>query len=287
MSTPIKGVATAKRILSKAELDAAEFKYMFKREPKLVVMNVGDNAASQVYIKNKETACRKAGVKCEVRHYGAEWSPTDLKSEIRRLNADDTVDGIILQLPIPAFYNADDLIDLIDPEKDVDGLTSINQGYTLMGRSEGLRPCTPLGIMELLDDINIRLDGKRVAIIGRSILVGRPLAAMMTTANATVSLCHSHTKKLDKITQTADIIVVAVGKADFLTSEMIKPGAVVIDVGINRSDDKLCGDCAENISEVASFHTPVPGGVGPMTVAMLVSNTIKAAYARHDKRILK
>lgn len=283
MSTPIKGATTAKRILAKAELDAAEFHYIYKRKPKLVVMNIGDNEASKVYIRNKQSACEKVGIDCHVRHYGADWSTEMLQQEILSLNADDTIDGIMLQLPIPTFYDADALISLIDPDKDVDGLTMVNQGYTLMGKSEGIRPCTPLGVMELLDDNGVRLDGKRVVIIGRSILVGRPLAAMMTTANATVTLCHTHTIALDKLTKNADIIVVAVGKADFLQKNMIKPGAVVIDVGINRCGDKLCGDCAEDIADVASFHTPVPGGVGPMTVAMLMHNTVKAAHERNNK----
>lgn len=282
------GSPVAKRCLAKAEAQAVEFEYKAKRKPKLAVVVIGNNEASKIYVRNKEKACNSIGIDCLICNYGVDHTQKQLEEQVVELNNDESVDGIIIQLPIPSFYDANRLIGMVSPQKDVDGLTLYNQGLTMAGRNDGLKPCTPLGIMEMLFDYGIALDGKHVVVIGRSTLVGRPIASMLTAANATVTLCHSHTPDLDKYTLDADIIISAVGKPYFITKSMIKPGATVIDVGINRLDNgRIVGDCMDDISEVAGYYTPVPGGVGKMTVAMLMSNTMKAANDRYYKRTAK
>lgn len=251
------------------------------RPPGLAVIRVGDDPASAVYVRNKERACAKIGISSQVRHFPATTSEAEVQRAIAYLNADETVDGILLQLPVPDHLNAVALLHQIKPHKDVDGLHPVNLGALV--RSElGLRSCTPAGVIKLLEEYNIEVAGKQAVVVGRSILVGKPLALMLLAANATVTIAHSHTQDLGKITKEADILVVATGKPKTIGADMVKPGAVVVDVGINRLDRgegkyQLVGDVDfEAVSQIARFITPVPGGIGPMTVAMLLENTISS-----------
>ncbi|MBR8829248.1 MAG: bifunctional methylenetetrahydrofolate dehydrogenase/methenyltetrahydrofolate cyclohydrolase FolD [Gomphosphaeria aponina SAG 52.96 = DSM 107014] len=252
------------------------------RPPGLAVLMVGDNPASAVYVRNKEKACTKIGISSYGRHFPTATSQDELEQVIEALNQDDKVDGILLQLPVPNHLDSDKLLYKIQPDKDVDGLHPVNLGKLV--RSEpGLRSCTPAGVMELLAEYEIELEGKQAVVVGRSILVGKPQALMLLEKNATVTIAHSRTQDLGNITRTADILVAAAGKKGLISAEMIKPGAVVIDVGINRVEDGatvqayLVGDVDfEAVAKVAKYITPVPGGVGPMTVAMLLSNTVES-----------
>lgn len=254
-------------------------------QPCLAVLSIGDNSASKVYIRNKMKACKEVGIHFISSCFQAENSPVEIITTIETLNDDDNVNGIIVQLPLPKHLQPyeEQIIETISPLKDVDGLTSTNQGLLAKGCS-CLIPCTPYGISTILTDYGFAdLSGKHAVIIGRSNLVGKPLAQLLLKRNATVSICHSRTKDLASITRQADILVVAVGKPNLITADMVKDGAVVIDVGINRVNGKLCGDVDfNNVAEKASFITPVPGGVGQMTVAMLLQNTIYATL--HQKK---
>lgn len=248
------------------------------RVPGLAVLMVGDNPASAVYVRNKEKACEKVGIKSFGSHFPANISQTELEQAILDLNQDEQVDGILVQLPLPENLDAVALLHKIAPEKDADGLHPDNLGKLVRGE-KGLRSCTPAGVMEILKEYNIPISGKKAVVIGRSILVGKPLALMLLEENATVTIAHSRTENLADVTREADILIPAVGKPNLITADMVKPSAVVIDVGINRietADGKFClvGDVAyEEVKQVASYITPVPGGVGPMTVAMLLQNT--------------
>lgn len=248
------------------------------RVPGLAVLMVGDNPASAVYVRNKEKACEKVGIKSFGSHFPANISQTELEQAILDLNQDEQVDGILVQLPLPENLDAVALLHKIAPEKDADGLHPDNLGKLVRGE-KGLRSCTPAGVMEILKEYNIPISGKKAVVIGRSILVGKPLALMLLEENATVTIAHSRTENLADFTREADILIPAVGKPNLITADMVKPSAVVIDVGINRietADGKFClvGDVAyEEVKQVASYITPVPGGVGPMTVAMLLQNT--------------
>lgn len=253
-----------------------------KEQPCLAVISVGDDPASQVYIRNKRKACEEMGIKFEDCHFDEDYNLSDIsRTIIFKLNVDKAINGIILQLPLARQrYCEDGMIAHITPEKDVDGLTAANQGRLAVGGCwNGFVPCTPLGICKLLDAYGLgNLSGKHAVIVGRSKLVGKPLMHMLLERNATVTVCHSQTQDLAAYTRQADILVVAVGKPGLITAEMVKPGAVVIDVGMNRVNGKLCGDVDFNgVKEVAGYITPVPGGVGPMTVAALMHNTICAA----------
>jgi methylenetetrahydrofolate dehydrogenase (NADP+)/methenyltetrahydrofolate cyclohydrolase len=245
----------------------------------VVALVVGDNPASAAYVKNKETACHKAGIASFGKHFPASVTQTELEQVIDELNGDERVDGILIQLPLPENLDAIALLNRLDPAKDADGLHPYNLGKLARGE-EGLRSCTPAGVMELLAEAKIDLAGKNAVVIGRSILVGKPVALMLLEANATVTITHSRTKNLAEITRQADILIAAIGKPEFVTADMVKPDAVVIDVGINRITDaegksRLVGDVDyANVSQVASHITPVPGGVGPMTVTMLLANTV-------------
>jgi methylenetetrahydrofolate dehydrogenase (NADP+)/methenyltetrahydrofolate cyclohydrolase len=248
------------------------------RPPGLAVIMVGDNAASAVYVRNKEKACTKVGIASFGRHFPRETSQDKLEDFIETLNQDSRIDGILVQLPLPDHLDAIALLHKISPDKDADGLHPLNLGKLV--RSEmGLRSCTPAGVMAILAEYNIELSGKKAVVVGRSILVGKPLALMLLEKNATVTVAHSHTQDLVKITRSADILIAAVGKPKLITANMVKPGAVVIDVGINRLSDnfgksRLVGDVAfDEVAPIASHITPVPGGIGPMTVAMLLQNT--------------
>lgn len=245
-------------------------------KPKLVVIQVGNDAASNVYIKQKCNMCEYIGYDYEHVKLDEHISMNELLGIIENLNNDNTVNGVMVQLPLPNEIDTNIVINAISPLKDVDGLTDINNGK-LFHNEDGLFSCTPLGIMELLDRYNISVAGKNVCIVGRSNLVGKPMNMMMLNNDATVTVCHSKTEYIARYTKNADILVVAVGKPNFITSDMVSDGAIVIDVGINRSENGICGDVDfESVKDKCSYITPVPGGVGPMTVAMLAKNVIKA-----------
>lgn len=250
--------------------------------PSLTVIQVGDNKASNIYIKNKKNACDEVGIKCNIIKFPETISEELVINEINRLNNDISVNGIIVQLPLPSNFNEGVIINEIDPIKDVDGLTYQNVGNLVL-ENEALISCTPLGVMELLKQYNVKLEGKNVCIVGRSNLVGKPLIQLFLQKNATVSICHSKSLDIKKYTKMADILVVAAGHPNLITKDMVKEGAVVIDVGINKENNVLCGDVDfKHVSEKASLITPVPGGVGPMTVACLLKNVVKA-YLHQNK----
>ena len=279
----LDGKATAASIRAALREDIERDKERAGRAPCLAVSLVGDDPASQVYVRNKEKACADVGITALSYRRPASMSQKDLESLIAELNADPAVDGILLQLPLPEGLDARPCIDAISPEKDVDGLTAVNQGRVAMN-APGLRPCTPAGVLAILDHYGISVSGKRAVVIGRSNLVGRPVALMLGSRdyNATVTMCHSRTPDLAAVCREADLIVAALGKPRFVTADMVKPGAVIIDVGINRgADGKLCGDVDyERVAPLASAITPVPGGIGPMTISQLLVNTTKAWRAR-------
>ena len=244
--------------------------------PHLAVVLVGENPASQVYVRNKENACQKAGIRSSVIRLSEDCTQDELEKVVASLNNDEGVHGILVQLPLPAHLDEARILALIDPDKDVDGFHAMNSGRLMNGQS-GFVPCTPLGVMKLLEAYRIPLEGRHAVVIGRSNIVGKPMAMLLLAQNATVTVCHSRTKNLAELTRQADILVAAVGKAGFVTADMVKPGAVVIDVGINRVDGQIVGDVDALVSEVAGYMTPVPGGVGQMTIAMLLANTLQAA----------
>lgn len=245
--------------------------------PHLAVVLVGENPASQVYVRNKENACIKAGIRSTVIRLEESCTQEALEEIVEKLNADESVHGILVQLPLPRHLDEARVLKLIDPDKDVDGFHAMNSGR-LMNGQKGFVPCTPLGVMELLRAYDIPVEGRHAVVIGRSNIVGKPQAMLLLHANATVTVCHSRTQNLADIARQADILVAAVGRAGFVTADMVKPGATVIDVGINRVDGKIVGDVDyDAVSEVAGYITPVPGGVGQMTIAMLLANTLDAA----------
>lgn len=249
--------------------------------PILAVITIGDDAASAVYVRNKKKACEYVGFSFMHFDYLSEVKESVVIRKIKELNRDKTVNGILLQLPIPDHFNLEKIINTIDPRKDVDGLTTTNMGKLLSG-NYGMIPCTPRGILEILDYYNVSLEGKNVCVIGRSHLVGKPIAMLCSDRNATVSICHSKTKNLKDYTSKADILIVAVGKKWLIDKSMIKKDAVIIDVGINSVEGKLYGDVNPNVEEKCSMLTPVPGGVGPMTVACLLKNTYQAYKEMND-----
>ena len=250
--------------------------------PHLAVIVAGDNPASQVYVRNKENACLRAGIRSTILRLPESCTQEELEGAVAALNADQSVHGILVQLPLPKGLDEARVLALIDPEKDVDGFHAMNTGK-LMNGQPGFVPCTPLGVMKLLEAYNIPTRGRHAVVIGRSNIVGKPMAMLLLAADATVTVCHSKTENLADITRQADILVAAVGRANFVTGDMIKPGATVIDVGVNRLDGALVGDVnAEEAAQKAAYLTPVPGGVGQMTIAMLLSNTLDAAE-RHGR----
>ncbi len=248
--------------------------------PGLAVILVGDDPASKVYVRNKERACQQVGFNSWIIRMDADTTQDQLLGEIRRLNAEPTVDGILVQLPVPRQINPGEVIRAIAPDKDVDGFHPMNTGALFSGE-EGMVSCTPMGCIELLKRSDIKMSGAHAVVVGRSNIVGKPMAMLLLRENCTVTVCHSKTAGLGAITRQADILVAAIGRPGFITADMIKPGAAVIDVGINRlSDGTLSGDVDfAGASQVAGAITPVPGGVGPMTIAMLLKNTLKAAKA--------
>ncbi len=246
--------------------------------PGLAVVLVGDNQASQVYVRNKVKSCQDNGLHSVLEKYDATMTEADLLARVEALNQDPSIHGILVQLPLPAHIDAQKVIEAISPAKDVDGFHIASAGALMTGMP-GFWPCTPYGCMKMLQSIGYKLRGKHAVVIGRSNIVGKPMAMMLLQESATVTICHSATANLKDLTLQADVVVAAVGKRHVLTADMIKPGAVVIDVGMNRNDEgKLCGDVDfEGVKEVAGYITPVPGGVGPMTITMLLVNTLEAA----------
>ncbi|MEY4643755.1 MAG: bifunctional methylenetetrahydrofolate dehydrogenase/methenyltetrahydrofolate cyclohydrolase FolD [Hylemonella sp.] len=247
-------------------------------QPGLAVILVGNNPASQVYVRNKVKACEDSGLRSVLEKYDADLSEAALLARVAALNQDPSIHGILVQLPLPAHIDAHKVIEAISPAKDVDGFHVASAGALMVGQP-GFWPCTPYGCMKMLESIAYELKGKHAVVIGRSNIVGKPMALMLLQKNATVTICHSGTPDLKAMTLQADVIVAAVGKRNVLTADMVKPGAVVIDVGMNRNDEgKLCGDVDfQGVREVAGWITPVPGGVGPMTITMLLVNTLEAA----------
>ena len=246
--------------------------------PGLAVVLVGDNPASQVYVRNKVKACEDSGLHSVLEKYDASMTEAALLARVEALNNDPAIHGILVQLPLPEHIDAQKVIEAISPAKDVDGFHIASAGALMTGMP-GFWPCTPYGCMKMLESIGYDLKGKHAVVIGRSNIVGKPMALMLLQKDATVTICHSRTKDLKAQTLQADVIVAAVGKRDVLTADMVKPGAVVLDVGMNRNDEgKLCGDVDfAGVKEVAGYITPVPGGVGPMTITMLLVNTLEAA----------
>jgi methylenetetrahydrofolate dehydrogenase (NADP+)/methenyltetrahydrofolate cyclohydrolase len=282
----IDGKALAKRMQAEMADRIAQWQEQFGRAPGLAVLMVGDNPASAAYVKNKELACQRVGMQSFGQHFPTSVTQAELEQAIALLNQDDRVDGILVQLPLPENLDAIALLNTIHPDKDADGLHPYNMGKLIRGET-GLQSCTPAGVMQLLKATNIEVAGKTAVVIGRSILVGKPVAMLLLQADATVIMAHSRTADLKAITSSADILIAAVGKPELVTRDMVKPGAVAIDVGINRITDyegnsRLVGDIDfEGVSQVAAHITPVPGGVGPMTVTMLLHNTIWSYCRRY------
>lgn len=271
----IDGKALAKSIREKLKEDVNQLKES-GINPKLAVILVGNNPASEVYVRNKAKACEDIGVDFELFRMSKETTTDELLELVDTLNEDNNINGILLQHPCDADVDEGQAFERISPLKDVDGFNPINVGRLNLGQ-DCLVSCTPYGVLRMLKSENIDIEGKNVVILGRSNIVGKPMAALMLKENATVTICHSKTKGLKNFAKEADILIVAIGKAKFVTSDMIKDGAVVIDVGMNRDEGKLCGDVDfENVKDKASYITPVPGGVGPMTIAMLMENLVKA-----------
>ncbi|HEY9809450.1 MAG TPA: bifunctional methylenetetrahydrofolate dehydrogenase/methenyltetrahydrofolate cyclohydrolase FolD [Halomicronema sp.] len=275
----LDGKAVAQKIQTELQQRIEILTNQGKRPPGLAVLMVGDNPASAAYVRNKEKACAKVGIASFGKHFPATATQAELERAICELNEDERVDGILVQLPLPNHLDAVAALNKIDPDKDADGLHPVNMGRLL--RSEvGLRSCTPAGVMRVLEEYQIDVKGKQAVVIGRSILVGKPMALMLLEANATVTVAHSRTQDLAALTRSADIVVAAIGRPLAITAEMVKPGAVVIDVGINSIVDdtgknRLVGDVDfQQVLQVAGYITPVPGGIGPMTVAMLLQNTV-------------
>ena len=276
----IDGKAVGAAVRKQVATEVAGFAEERGRAPQLTTVIVGDDPASEVYVRNKHRACEEAGMRSAHHGLTAETSEAELLELVERLGADDDVDGILVQLPVPDHIDPDRVVAAIDPAKDVDGLTTVNAGLLAHGMP-GLVPCTPSGVMELLRHEGVELEGAEAVVVGRSKLVGVPVSRLLLAANATVTVCHSRTRDLAATCRRADVLVAAVGSPRLLGADAVKPGAVVIDVGVNRTDDGLVGDVDfDAASEVAAAITPVPGGVGPMTIAMLLVNTLAAARAR-------
>jgi len=277
----IDGKAVAAKVRERVAAGVEEFKAERGGDvPGLATVLVGDDPASHIYVANKRKQTEEVGMRSIHHELGAATPQDELLELVGELNEDDTVDGILVQLPLPEQIDPDDVVAAIDPAKDVDGLNPVTAGLLAQGRP-GLVPCTPQGVIELLDHAEVEIEGAEAVVLGRSILVGRPLANLLLGRNATVTICHSRTRDLAAVCSRADILVAAVGSPRLVTADMVKPGAAVIDVGTNRTDDGLVGDVDfDAVFEVAGVITPVPGGVGPMTIAMLLANTLSAARNR-------
>ncbi len=279
-ATIIDGKAIAATLRDAVAAAAAKFQAECSAIPGLAVVLVGDDPASHIYVRNKAIATKKAGMRSIEHRLSADASEKDVVALVRRLNADDSVDGILVQMPLPAGINTFRVINEIDPDKDVDGLTETSAGRLLLG-TDGLEPCTPQGSIILIKSVEEKLSGLNAVVVGRSILVGKPLSLMLLRENCTVTMAHSRTKDLADACRSADIVCAAAGKAELIRGDWVKEGGIVIDVGINRVGDRLVGDVEfEGASRRARAITPVPGGVGPMTIACLLRNTLLAAARR-------
>ncbi|HEY9874646.1 MAG TPA: bifunctional methylenetetrahydrofolate dehydrogenase/methenyltetrahydrofolate cyclohydrolase FolD [Candidatus Obscuribacterales bacterium] len=283
----LDGKALAQKIQTELQQQVEQLQGQIGRPPGLAVLMVGDNPASAAYVRNKERACQNVGIASFGQHFPSDTTQSELEQAIEALNQDERVDGILVQLPLPDHLDAVPLLHQIDPGKDADGLHPINLGR-LVRQEPGLRSCTPAGVMRLLQEYKIDVKGKHAVVVGRSILVGKPLALMLLEADATVTIAHSRSHDLPAITKSADILIAAVGRPKLISADMVKPKAVVVDVGINRVTDdtgksRLVGDVDfDSVLGVAEYLTPVPGGVGLMTVAMLLQNTV-LSYARRNQ----
>lgn len=276
----LDGKATARSIKDKLMREAADLLPMAGRPPGLAVILAGEDPASAVYVRNKEKSCREVGIESGTHRLPADVSMEELEELILKLNESERIDGILLQLPLPSHLDPQRCLGLISPEKDVDGFHPESVGRLTLGLP-GFRSCTPAGIISLLDHYDLDVSGKDCVVLGRSNIVGKPLALMLLAGNATVTVCHSRTSDIKGHVQRADFVFAAVGRPGFVSADMVKPGVVVIDVGINRTENGLVGDCDfEGIREKALAMTPVPGGVGPMTIAMLLTNTVTSWRAR-------
>jgi methylenetetrahydrofolate dehydrogenase (NADP+)/methenyltetrahydrofolate cyclohydrolase len=280
----IDGKAIAARVRDEVAREVQAFTEQTGRAPGLATVLVGEDPASAVYVGGKQRACKEVGIVPFDRRLAAEASREEVADTLAGLNADQAVSGVLLQLPVPDHLDGPTLTGMIDPGKDVDGLTPVNAGLLSLGQP-GLRPCTPLGVMELLTDADVQLEGAEAVVIGRSNLFGKPMAQLLLKQNATVTTCHSRTGNLGAVCARADVLIAAVGRARLVTREFVKPGAVVIDVGMNRLTPEEAGNSSglvgdvdfQEVAEMASAITPVPGGVGPMTIALLLRNTLQAA----------
>lgn len=277
MATRIDGKAVSAKVREEVAKEVAALKEQGIC-PGLAVVIVGDDPASRIYVNNKKKACQATGIYSEEYALPAETTQEELLALVDKLNHKKDIHGILVQSPLPKGLDEEAVVEAIDPKKDVDAFHAYNVGKIMLGDYQFL-PCTPAGIMELLKAYDISVEGKRCVVIGRSNIVGKPMAMLLLHQNGTVTVCHSRTKDLPEVTRQADILVSAVGKSHFVTADMVRPGAVVIDVGMNRDENgKLCGDVDfEQVEPIASYITPVPGGVGPMTIAMLLKNTVTAA----------
>ena len=280
----LDGKKCSQEILDKIKEKIDNLKNSNKRVPGLAVIIVGNNPASKIYVNSKVKACEKVGFYSKAIFLDENISQAELLENIQALNNDKNIDGILVQLPLPKHLNEDEICNAIDTSKDVDGFKAENLGKVMLGKEDGMVPCTPQGIMYLLDSIkDINLYGMNGVVIGRSNIVGKPISSLLINRGVTTTVCNSRTKNIEDVLRNADIIIAALGKPKFLKENMVKEGAIIIDVGINRVDGKLCGDVDfENVSKLASFITPVPGGVGPMTIAMLLNNTLRAYNKRGE-----
>ena len=284
MAQIIDGKAISKQVREEIATDVVAFREKYNRAPGLAVIIVGSDPASQVYVRNKKKACEEVGFYSESYELPAETTQEELVALVERLNEDDKINGILVQLPLPKHLDETEILLKIKPEKDVDAFHPYNVGKIMIGNHD-LLPCTPAGVMVLLERSGVDVSGKKCAVIGRSNIVGKPMAMLLLHANGTVTICHSRTQNLKEICREADILVASIGKPEFVTADMVKDGAVVVDVGINRLEDgKLVGDVAfSEVEPKASYITPVPGGVGPMTITMLLKNTLTAAKVAREK----
>lgn len=280
----ISGKDISLKIKNQLKLEVAKIQESYSHLPKLTVILVGDNQASQTYVKNKERGCDYIGIKSEVLKHDANFSEAELLKEIESLNKDESVDGILVQLPLPKHIDEQKVLNAIAPSKDVDGFHPDNIANLFLGK-KSLVPCTPKGMLVLLDEIGYDLTGKEVVVVGRSNIVGKPVALLCLHNNATVTIAHSKTENLKEVCRRADVLIAAIGKPKFITRDYIKEGAIVLDVGINRDENnKLCGDVDfDDVKDIVSGITPVPGGIGPMTITMLMQNTLEAFYRRNGK----
>ena len=276
----IDGKEIAREVRAEVKARAHAFREAYGETPALAVVLVGEDPASQIYVRNKERACQELSLHSETIRLSADTTQAALEAQIDRLNADPRIHGILVQLPLPAGLDEEAALARILPEKDVDGFHAVNAGKLMTG-AEGVIPCTPKGILYMLKASGVPLAGKEAVVIGRSNIVGKPVAMLLLRENCTVTICHSRTENLPAVTRRGDILIAAVGKAGFVTADMVKPGAAVVDVGINRVDGKVVGDVDfAAVSQVAGWISPVPGGVGKMTIGMLMENTIAAAEKR-------